>query len=67
MYYLVNIFDVRSTRENPVAPKQVVVSDSQIKDLISETIDTDHYVMVAGVPEYGRDNLVSNDDKVIEE
>lgn len=47
--YLVTVFDKRSTHENPVEPRQVVVNSSEFDSFLIKTLDAYHYCLVSSV------------------
>lgn len=48
-FYIITIFDVTSTQENPIKPVQIVVDSNSLSTAVTEHVDETHYVMVASI------------------
>lgn len=48
-FYIITIFDVTSTQENPIKPVQIVVDSNSLSTAVTEHVDKTHYVMVASI------------------
>lgn len=53
--YLVTVFDSRSTNENPVEPRTMVILPSQLSSCLDAVVDKYHHCIVAHI-----DNFVSD-------
>lgn len=53
--YLVTILDSRSTKENPVDPRTIVILPSQLSACLDSVVDKYHHCIVAHI-----DNFVSD-------
>lgn len=49
MIYLVTVFDVRSTQENPIKPRVIAVNSLQLDAFLSKNVTPDTYCMVSHV------------------
>ena len=49
MTYIVTIFDATSTKENPVAPINCVVTSDKLPVFISEKVDENHSILIAPI------------------
>lgn len=49
MTYIVTIFDSTSTKENPIAPINTVVTDEKLAEFIKDKVDENHSMMIATI------------------
>lgn len=50
--YIVTIFDLTATKENPIAPETKIVSSSKIADFVNEVVDENHSITIAVIDTY---------------
>lgn len=48
-FFIVTIFDLTSTQENPVKPVSIVVDSISLSTAVTDHVDETHYVMVASI------------------
>ena len=49
MTYIVTIFDSTSTKENPIAPVNCVVTSEKLSEFINDKVDENHSIMIAPI------------------
>lgn len=49
MTYIVTIFDATSTKENPVAPVNCVVTSDKLSEFIASKVDENHSILIAPI------------------
>lgn len=50
--YNVTVFNVKTSKENPIEPKVMIVSENKLSECILEHLTSDTYCMVSSVNVY---------------
>lgn len=50
--YSIVVFNKKSTKENPIMPKEFVTTPDKLNSVVSDFVTSDQYVIVSHIPQY---------------
>lgn len=49
--YTIVVLNKKSTRENPIMPKEFIASPDELTTAVSRFVDSDNYVVISHIPQ----------------